>query len=298
MRLRVGLTFHSVFYAPFYVALRGGFFAREGLTVAPETIGNGEVLLQRMRAGELDAGIGGVMRSMVAHDQGDPEPPVHIAKINDRDGFFLVGRGPAPAFDWPRLLGKRLILFSEAPTPWYVLRGFLLDRGLDPDAIDAVAGLPADQALAAFRAGEADFLEVQAAAAETLAADGAGTIVKDVGTDVPPIPYSSYGVMPALLRARPDAVMALVRGHRAALDWITSVSGAEVWETIRPDFPDGASEVMQRAVERYHRLGTWHGGASLDRAGYERLGHLLQRGGLLTRIAPYELVVEDLGTRG
>ena len=91
--------------------------------------------------GEIDVALGGIMRSLVSYHQGANEAPLHFTRVNDRDGFFLLGR--SAAFDWPDLIGKRLILFSEAPTPWYVLRTHLIDRGLDPDKIEVVAGLPA-----------------------------------------------------------------------------------------------------------------------------------------------------------
>src|SRR5436190_233239 len=102
----------------------------------------------------LDVRIGGVMRSMLGDDRGEGDLPIHFARINDRDGFFLLGR--SQPFDWPDLIGRRLILFSEAPTPWYVLRAFLLERGLDPDRISVVDDLPAPEAAAAFQAGQAE----------------------------------------------------------------------------------------------------------------------------------------------
>jgi hypothetical protein len=46
-------------------------------------------------------------------------------------------------FDWPDLLDKRLIVFSEAPTPWYVRTHD--DQGLDPDRVEAAAGLPPER---------------------------------------------------------------------------------------------------------------------------------------------------------
>lgn len=291
MRLRLGVTFHSIFYAPFLVALHRGLFHQQGLDLQATTTGDGRLVLGGMERGEFDVGIGGIMRSLVAFDAGAERPPLHFARINDRDGFFLLGR--SPEFDWPDLLGKRLILFSEAPTPWYVMRGLLRERGLDPDRVEVIGDRPAPEAAAAFRAGQADFLEAPAPFAEALIRDGAAVIVREMARELGPLPYSSYCARPEVLEQQPEAVSALIRAHVAALDWMRSASGAEIWETIQASFPDDDPLVMQRAVERYQRLGTWAADASLPRVSYDRLAELLQRGGLIQRIAPYELICND-----
>jgi NitT/TauT family transport system substrate-binding protein len=242
--------------------------------------------------GELDIGLGGIMRSLVSYDQGAGEAPLHFARVNDRDGFFLLGR--SAAFDWPDLFGKRLILFSEAPTPWYVLRALLLDRGLDPERIEVVAGLPADQAADAFRRGEADFLQTPAHVAEALVGEGTAVVVREMAREAGPIPYSSYSAYRAVPDGQAEAVRAFIRAHVAALEWMRDASGAEVWDTIAPSFPEAAEPAAyRRAVERYHRLGLWSSDATLPRTSFDRLADLMQRGGLISRVAPYEACCDD-----
>lgn len=295
MLARIGLTFLTVYYAPFYVALRRGLFAAEGLEVRFEELGDGRLVLAGLERGELEFGLGGVMRSMVAFDRGRPEAPIHFARVNDRDGFFLVGR--RPAFDWPDLLDHSLILFSEAPTPWYVLRGRLLELGFDPDRVAVSGERASPAAAAAFAAGEADFLEAPAHVVEALLRDGAGFVVREMASEVGPIPYSSYCARPDVFERQPELVSAFVRAHLAAQRWMRSVGGAEIWAAIRPSFPEADDDTYRRAVERYQRLAVWRSDASLPRAGYDRLADLLRRGGLISQIAPYELVVRDELTR-
>lgn len=295
MHLRLALTFHHVFYAPYYVALHRGLFDAHGLELATVVPGDGRLVIAAQASGELDVALGGIMRSLVSYNAGEPDPPLHFTRVNDRDGFFLVAR--QPSFDWPDLLGRRLILFSEAPTPWYVLRAHLLGQGLDPGRIEPVPDLPSPEAAAAFRAGQADFIEAPAHVAEELVRDGAAVVLREMASEVGPLPYSSYGARPSFLEQEPEAITALVRAHVAALDWMASVDGTEIWASVRGDFPDADSEVYRRAVERYRRLGVWASDATLPRASYERLADMLHRGGLLSKVAPYELVVRDDLTR-
>jgi NitT/TauT family transport system substrate-binding protein len=112
-----------------------------------------------------------------------------------------------------------------------------------------------------------------------------------------PIPYSSYSARRAVLDAQPEALTALIRAHAAGLEWMRGASGAEIWETIAPSFPDADGPIYRRAVERYHRLGVWSSDATLPRTSFDRLADLVQRGGLIQRAAPYEACCDDTLTR-
>jgi NitT/TauT family transport system substrate-binding protein len=291
MRLRLGLTFHHVFYAPYYVTLQRGLFAKHGLEVQTTVPGDGRRVLAGQASGELDVALGGIMRSLVSYDAGETDAPLHFARVNDRDGFFLVGR--RETFAWADLLGQRLILFAEAPTPWYVLRALLVERDLDPDRIEAIGELPAPEAAAAFQRGEADFLQAPAQVAEALVAAGGATIVAEMAREAGPIPYSSYSARRAVLDSQAEALGALIRAHAAALTWMRTATGADIWETIAPSFPAADALVYRRAVERYHRLGVWSSDATLPRASFDRLADLMHRGGLIERVAPYEACCDD-----
>ena len=62
-------------------------------------------------------------------------------------------------------------------------------------------------------------------------------------------------------------------------------------------FADADAAVYRRAVERYHRLGVWSSDATLPYASFDRLADLMQRGGLIQRVAPYEACCDDTLTR-
>lgn len=295
MQLRLALTFHHPFYAPYYVTLHRGLFKDHGLELTTTVPNDGRLVLAGQASGEIDVALGGIMRSLTLYDAGETDAPLHFTRVNDRDGFFLIGR--SATFDWPDLLGRRLILFSEAPTPWYVLRALLRERSLDPDQIQAIPGMPAPAAAEAFQRGEADFLQCPAQVAEALLASGGATIVAEMAREAGPIPYSSYSARRIVLDTRAEAITALIQAHAAALTWMQSVSGAEIWETIAPSFPDADAAVYRRAVERYHRLGVWSSDATLPHASFDRLADLMHRGGLIQRVAPYDACCDDTLTR-
>ena len=71
------------------------------------------------------------------------------------------------------MVGKTIISFAEAPTPWQCMLTVLRRHGVDPDTVTIERTLPLGEALAAFKCGHGDFFETGQPFTEQLLADGA-----------------------------------------------------------------------------------------------------------------------------
>ena len=98
--LRLMEVFRTVFYTPIHVAVGGGFLESEGLDVSfsscPPELGS---VPNALNQGVADISGSGVMRSIIESDSGAQTVLPHFAEINSRDGFFVLGRKSATAFD-------------------------------------------------------------------------------------------------------------------------------------------------------------------------------------------------------
>jgi hypothetical protein len=61
---------------------------------------------------------------------------------------------------------------------------------------------------------------------------------------------------------------------------------------VAPAFPETGREILEGAVARYHRQSTWSRDPLLRREGYDYLEEILLAGGLITRRARYEDLVD------
>lgn len=286
----VVVPFHSIFYAPHFVALHLGYFAAEGLSVLVKTAG-GAGTTRALLSGEVEIGLGGLMRSFDLADRAGGIL-VHFAEVNSRNGFFLLSRKPIPDFHWSNLIGRTVISFAEAPTPWLCMLSVLRRYGIDPARVSFVRDLPAPEAVAAFRAGDGDFLEQGQPVVEELLAEGAAHLVASMGEATGPLPFSSYMTTPEFLRRGREMLLGFTRALYRAQRWIRASSVAEIAMVIAPAFPDIAPTIRFRAVERYFRQETWAGDPILRRPGFEYLQEILLGGGFIRRRHRYEDLVD------
>ena len=290
-RLVVVEPFRSPFYAPQFVALSHGHFRDEGLDVtvhtAPRSAGTVEALLH----GEADICLGGIMRSLELADRDGGFLP-HFIEVNRRNGFFLLARGPQPDFRWNDLVGKTVLSFAEAPTPWQCMLTVLRRAGVDPASVTIERERPVAEAVAAFRGGHGDYLEQGQPVVEQLVAEGAAHVVASMGDATGPVPFSSYMTTAEFLRRHTDVACAFTRAFHRTQRWIVEHDAAAVAAAIAPAFPDIAGDLLVRIVDRYRRQDTWARDPVIRRDGYEYLQQILLDGGFIKRRHRYEDLVD------
>jgi NitT/TauT family transport system substrate-binding protein len=289
--LRVVVAFHSIFYAPLPVAIRGGHFAAEGVEVDPETPALAAGTVDALQSGVADISLSGIMRSFQLVDRGGPRL-VHFAAVNDRNGFFLLSRGPRPRFAWPDVVGRTIISFGGAPTPWLCMQAVLRRHGVDPARVTFRRDLSTPDAIAAFRAREGDFIEHGPPVIDQLIADGTGHLVASMGEATGPVPFSSLMATPETLTKQRDVLIRFVRGLYRAQRWMAASTAPEIAAVVAPVFADIDPAVRVAAIERYLRQSTWATDPVLTRAGYETLQEILLSAGFIKKPHPFESLID------
>ena len=283
--------FHSVFYAPQFVAIHRGFFAGEGLDVTAEAAGGGRTTVSALLDGSIDIGLGGIMRSLDLADRDGRLLP-HFAEVNSRNGFFLLAREPREHFAWSDLEGREVISFAEAPTPWQCMLTVLRKNGVDPARVRITRDLPTAQAVAAFRAGRGDFLEQGQTVTEELLAEGAAFLVASMGAATGPVPFSSFMTTPAFLAAERPVLERFTRAVYRTQRWMAVATARHIAAAIAPAFPDIDPVIREKAVDRYLRQTTWARDPLVRRPGYEYLQRILLDGGFIKKTHRYEDLVD------
>jgi NitT/TauT family transport system substrate-binding protein len=282
--------FRSVFYAPQFVALYGRYFAAEGLDVTVVTA-SGITTTAALIDGHAEIAVGGIMRSLDVADRGGPFL-VHFAEMNQRNGFFLLSRVPRPDFTWADVVGRTVISFAEAPTPWQCMLTVLRRHGVDPGTVRIERTLPLAEARASFESGRGDFFETGQPFTEELLADGRAHLAVSMGEATGPVPFSSYMTTERFLREERDVVRRFTHAFHQAQHWIARSDAKQIAELIAPAFPDIAPEIRRRAVARYLLQGTWSRDPIVRRPGYEYLETILLDGGFITRRHRYEDLID------
>jgi NitT/TauT family transport system substrate-binding protein len=284
-------SLRGLLYAPYYAALALGAYEQEGLEVRLVSAPSPAAAPNGLFHGTVDVTWGGPMRVNQVYDQRAHCDLVCFGEAVTRDPFFLVGRTARPNFRLAILTAVRLATVSEVPTPWLCLQEDLRRGGINPEMLNRVADHTMAENVAALRRGDIDVAQLFQPLVEELIASGDGHLWY-AAANRGPCSYTSFYTRHAILDARREEMLRLVRALYRTQKWLWREPPEALADVVGPYFPAVRQPLLRAAIARYRALGIWSETPILPRDGYERLVAGLVSGGF-ARGTPYETAVDN-----
>lgn len=287
-QINIEFTRFSAFYSPLIATMAGGFLAAEGLKPTHKVSAPGATSITSLVNGTAHVGQSALSQGFGPCERGETPPAVHFAQINERDGFFLTAKAPDPGFTWDKLKSGRVIV-DHGMQPLAMFKFACHKQGLDFAALNVIDAGAMPDMIAAFKAGEGDYIHLQGPAPQQLEHDGAGHVVASVGEAIGPVGFSSLAATREWHKT--DMAKAFMRGYRKARAWLIETPAAEVAKAERDFFPDIDQTVLANTIAFYQTLGCWSPHVEITREAYEVALDVFQHSGLITKRHPYESIV-------
>jgi NitT/TauT family transport system substrate-binding protein len=281
---------HSAFYSPLLMTIAGGYLRDEGLEPSYAMATPERSVPASIHDGTCQVAQSAVATGFAALERGESPGVVHFAQINERDGFFVVGRRPEPAFTWTRLVGKR-VLVDHLFQPLAMFKYGLHRQSVDFARLVVIDAGDVDAMEQAFRRGKGDYVHLQGPAAQQLEHEGLGHVVAAVGDTIGPVAFSSLCAAPDWL-ASPMA-HAFMRAYRRARDAVIAAPAEEIAarEAEADLFPGIDRAVLTRTIATYQSLGCWNPDPAISQAAYETLLDVFLFAGLIRQRHPFDALV-------
>lgn len=287
-RIVIEFSRFSAFYSPLIMTMAGGFLADEGLEPEHRVSPPGESAIASLLAGSAHVVQSAPAQGFGPCEKGDRPPALHFAQINERDGFFIAAREADSSFDYKKLAGKR-VLVDHGGQPMTMFRYACHKGGVDFDALTVIdAGAP-EAMIAAFRRGDADYVQLQGPAPQQLEADGHGHVVAATGAVIGPCAFSSLAATREWLES--DMAKAFMRAYRKARAFINEAAAAEIAARERDYFPDTDPAVLETAIAAYQALGCWTPHVEITREAFAATLDIFLHSERITRRHPYDAII-------
>ncbi|TAK39311.1 MAG: ABC transporter substrate-binding protein [Betaproteobacteria bacterium] len=283
--IKIQFTRFSAFYTPLIATIAGGFLEKEGLRPVHSVAAPGKSAIAGLIDGSVHVAQSAPSQTFGPLEQGKTPPAAHFAQVNEKDGFFLVGRSAEPDFSWQRLQGRR-VLVDHGQQPMAMFRYACFKRGLDFGSIVAVNAGSTPQMVDAFKRGEGDYVHLQGPAPQQLAHEGKGCIVTSLGDAIGPCAFSSLAATREWLAT--DMAKRFMRAYRRARAWVIAAPAAEVAQKEAPLFPGIDPAVLAATIAAYQELGNWSPHVEITRTAFEATLDIFQHAGLITKRHRYE----------
>jgi len=291
VRITLIENFRALFYTPFYAAMSLRAFEAEGVDVAIRMSPDPTQTLLQLSSGADTVSWGGPMRLLRTHDREPASRIVAFCEAIGRDPFFLIGRNANASYHPRDLLGKRIAVVSEVPTPWICLQQDLRVAGVDPAQVQLSAPRTMAENAALLRLGEVDVIQVFQPYARQLLDEGSGHRLyaaanRGLAT------YTTLNTTRDFIERHPETVLKMIRAMYRTLHWIGTHDGAALAKVVSEWFPELPEAILAACCTEYKALRVWNETPVMQRAGFDWLRDAMLASGDISRCIPFDECVD------
>ena len=284
----------SVFYAPQYVAIAGGYFEEEGLKINLTTGQGSDNVMTGVLSNQIDIGFAGPETCVYVYNEGKEDYAQVFAQVTQTDGSFLVSSKKIDNFKWSDLKGKTVIPGRKGGMPYMSLLYVLKKKGINPskdlkldDSIDF------DLMASAFSTGKADFVTLFEPTTSQIISSGKGYMVTSIGKELGKVPYTAYFAKKSYIEKNTDVIQKFTNAIYKGEQYVKNHTSKEISELIKEFFPDSDIKVLESAIESYRKINAWKDTPYMEEADFKLLQDVIHDAGELDKYAPYENVVNN-----
>jgi NitT/TauT family transport system substrate-binding protein len=241
-KVTVSQAFQSMLYLPLYVAIDGGFFAKEGLDVTKQTAGSPSAALSAVLSGSAEFSLHGPEWTAVAAEKG---ADVDVIANVVNGAAVWIAAAPDVKFSSIKDVKDQVVVAGQMPTTSTSLFFKLLkENGMSQSDIKLVQ-VPLGSEIGPLVAGQSKIAVMYEPGLDQAVAKGMKVVLGF------PKLYGEYAFssISAKRGVDPDAAARFVKGLQNALAYMQS-NPAESAAIARKEFPTLDAAVVDAAVKR------------------------------------------------
>ena len=293
-KIKVNEVTRSVFYAPQYVAISEGFFAKHGIDIDLTTGQGADAVMTAVLANQCDIGFAGPEASIYVYNEGKEDYTEVFAQLTKKDGSFLISKTKTDNFSWQDLKGKTVIPGRKGGVPYMTLEYVLKKNGIDPQKdLTLDDSIKFDLMAGAFASGNADYVTLFEPTASLTQSQNKGYIVASVGKEAGEIPYTPYFANKIYIKNNENIIQNFTDAIYEGQKWVKSHSANEIAKSIQSFFPSTDIDQLTAAIKSYQDIDAWSDTPILKEEAFNRLQEVMTMAGELKNTVPYDKIVNN-----
>ena len=293
-KVKVAEVTHSIFYAPFYVALENGYFKDEGLDVEVILTSGADKVSAAVLSKTVDIGFAGPESAIYVYRNGEKDYLITFAGLTKRDGQFIVSRKKIDKFKMEDLYNKEILVGRAGGMPSLNFLNGLKNENADKNKIKVNTSVDFASLSGTFISGVGDFVNLFEPNATKLEKEGLGYVVGSVGKFSGEMPYTAFYARKSYFNENTDKIKKFNAAINKGLDYVKNHSDIEIAKSILPQFPDNSLNDVELIVKRYREADSWLDNTTITEKSYKNLENIMINNNLLDDFVSFNDLVKDL----
>lgn len=295
--LKVHEVTHSIFYAPFYIAMTQGFFEEEGFKIDLISGGGSDGSMQALVSGDVDVALMGPETGVYVATAEATDKPKFFAQLTQRDGSMIIGRDASDNFTLEDLVGKTIIGGRQGGMPAMTLRYVIEQAGYEigtgPGKVNLRDDVAFDAILGAFEQSNAEFCTLFEPVASAAIIAGKGHLMTSVGSLSGDVPFTGFAAKQSFMEKNPDKIKGFIRAIIKAYEFMETADIDDVVRALKPQFSTTEDIDIKNSVLTYIAIEAWSASPVMTADAFDRLQEIILNDNKITAKIAMNLVVDN-----
>lgn len=294
VKIRVAEVTHSLFYAPFYVAIENGYFEDEGIDIELILTSGADKVSAAVLSGDVEVGFAGPESSIYIYNGGEKDYLMNFAGLTKRDGQFIVSREKIEDFNLNDLLGKEILAGRAGGMPILNFYNALDNENIDSKQININTSVEFAALAGNFIAGTGDFVNLFEPTATKIENEGLGYVVASVGELSGEVPYTAFNARKSYIEGNKEILIKFTKALNKGIKFVEENDNNVIAEAVLPQFNDSNIEEIEMIINRYKESDTWLDSPYISKESFNNLKNIMKKNNLLEKDVKYEDLVINL----
>lgn len=289
-KLKVAEVTHSVFYAPWYVALHNNYFKNLDIEVILTSGANN--VTAAVLAGDVEIGFCGPEATIYVYKENKNDYIQSFAGLTKRDGQFLVLRKGIEYKDFKSIEGLTILGGRTGGMPLINFKQALKNENINNIKVDDTVDFA--NLSSAFISGSGDGVNLFEPNATNLVKNGYGYIADSIGSHAGEVPYTAFNAKKSFIENNKEIIKSFYEGIEKGLEFVHTHSEEEIYEVIKSEFPDTKKEDLIEMIKNYKDYDSWLKNPKISEQSFKNLEDMIIDNNLLDKYVPYKDLIYEV----
>lgn len=292
--IKVAEVTHSIFYAPWYIAIENGYFEDEGINIELILTPGADKVAAAVLSKDVDVGFCGPEATIYVYNGNEEDYLVTFAGLTKRDGQFIVSRNKINNFNYEMLKGKEVLAGRKGGMPELNFENGLRNKNIDIEDVKINTSIDFASLSGAFIGGTGDFVNLFEPNALKLEKEGYGYVVGSVGEISGEMTYTAFNARKSFLESNKELLTKFSHALARGIKYVINNNSKSIALSLQKQFPDLSIDDIEKIVDRYKNADSWLKNPYIEEKLFNNLQEIMINSKLAHKLVSFNDLVHNL----
>lgn len=262
---------HSIFYAPWYVAIEKNYFKDQNIDIEVLLTPGADKVATSVLSGDANIGFSGPEATIYVYNN-SKQKLLTFASLTKKDGQFIVGPCTLKNnFKMTDLKGKTLLAGRSGGMPLLMFKYALKESGIKESEVKIDTSIEFAALSGAFISKQGEFVNLFEPNALNIEKQKYGCVLSSLGNISGNVPYTTFYAKENYIKNNKDIIKKFNKALNKGLKFVKENDSQTIAKAIINQFPDTSLEDLTLLVNRYKKIDSWYENTTIIKDDFDRL---------------------------